>query len=182
MGAIKTSLSFDEFERLPDRPGKQELLQGELIELPPPESSHSRISLKIFKRLDEALESAHARGDAADLGDAFHETGYQLSRDVYVIPDVSVNHAAQEEGKYFQGSPAIAIEVISPSNSAEDLLRKTKVYFQFGAREVWQFYPNLRAVLVYTSPAQVSEVGEDDSLSTPLLPGFSLPIRDLLSE
>ena len=35
MGATTVHLSFEQFEALPDTPGKQELLEGELIELPP---------------------------------------------------------------------------------------------------------------------------------------------------
>lgn len=182
MGAIKTSLSFDEFERLPDRPGKQELLKGELIELPPAEFRHNQSSHRFLYRLKAALDAAHARGEALELGDVYLEMGYKLASDSYVQPDASVTHAGQAAQKYLGGSPAIAVEVISPSNSAEDLLRKTKIYFQFGAREVWQFYPKLGALLVYTSPAQVRELGGDDTLMTPLLPGFSLPIRDLLAE
>jgi Uma2 family endonuclease len=37
-------LTFKEFERLPDQPRKQELLEGELIELPPAELKHKRIT------------------------------------------------------------------------------------------------------------------------------------------
>jgi len=35
MGATTTRLTFEEFERLPEQPGKRELLKGELIEVPP---------------------------------------------------------------------------------------------------------------------------------------------------
>ena len=35
MGTVKTLLTFEAFEQLPDQPGKQELVRGELIEMPP---------------------------------------------------------------------------------------------------------------------------------------------------
>src|SRR6478736_4368048 len=115
MGTTTTTtlLTFKEFERLPDQPGKRELLKGELIELAPALLKHNRITHLIWKVMMPALEAAHARGEAAELGEVFHEMGYKLASDAYVQPDVSVTHAAQPEGKYFDLAPAIAIEVVS---------------------------------------------------------------------
>jgi hypothetical protein len=36
MGAVGTLLTFEQFEQLPDKDGRRELLEGELIEVPPP--------------------------------------------------------------------------------------------------------------------------------------------------
>src|SRR5262245_27584029 len=94
-------LTFEEFERLPDQPGKRELLERDLIELPPAELQHNRISHRIYKMLDAAVTAAHARCDAAELGEVYIEMGYKLSSNAYVQPDVSVTHRAQAEGKYF---------------------------------------------------------------------------------
>src|SRR5271154_4759982 len=109
MGAVKTLFTFEEFERMEFRPGKQELIHGELIELPPPEIKHQRISRRIFKPLDAAVEEAQARGEAIRLGVTYYETGYKFPGHSYLIPDVSVTHAKQSEDKYLEGAPAIAI-------------------------------------------------------------------------
>src|SRR5437764_9711450 len=121
MGAVKTTLTFEQFERLPDEPGKHELLKGELVELPPAEYSHNERSQEVFLRVYSAVQAAHASGEAAQLGKPFHEMGYKLANHSYVQPDVSVTHADQLVKKYLGGAPAIAIEVVSPSNSATDL-------------------------------------------------------------
>jgi Uma2 family endonuclease len=181
MGAItKMLLTFEEFEQMPERPGKQELLRGELIELPPPISQHNRDSMRIFKALEFGLDRAHDVREASELGEVFHEMGYKLPDGSYVQPDVSVSHARQSEKKYFEGSPAIAIEVVSPSNSAEELDLKTELYLEFGAREVWRFYPRTRHVVVHL-PDKVYVVKEDETLTTALLPGFALCVGDILS-
>src|SRR5439155_25652074 len=125
------------------------LLRGELIDLPPAELRHHRIADRIYDQLKAALSQAHAREEAMDLGEAFHEVGYQLAGHSWVQPDVSVTHAGQGEGKYFTGAPAISIEVVSSSNSAEDMDTKTYLYFQFGEREVWQMYPKTRRAVVH---------------------------------
>jgi len=181
MGAIKTLLTFEEFEQLPDQPGKRELLRGELVELPVAEFFHNEVSQNLFLRLHAALQLAHAEGRASELGSVRIEAGYKLAGDGYVQPDVSVTHAAQPVDRYLLGAPAIAIEVISPSNTARQMERKTKLYFEAGAREVWRVYSEDRCILVYL-PGRWHEVAEDEVLTTPLLPGLALPVRDVLGE
>jgi Uma2 family endonuclease len=179
MGATTVHLSFQEFEALPDSPGKQELLEGELIELPPAESKHNRVALRTTILLNEALTRAHADAKASELGEACHEMGYLLGPRTWLQPDVSITHAAQMEGKYFEGAPAIAIEIVSPSDRAGELRQKTELYFRFGAREVWRVFPNTRQVVVDV-PGSSSVLGENDTVSTTLLPGLALPVASML--
>jgi Uma2 family endonuclease len=178
MGAVKTLFTFEEFEKMEDKLGKQELIHGELIELPPPEIKHQRISRHIFKPLDAALEQAQARGDAIGLGETCYETGYKFPNDNYLIPDVSVTHAKQVEDKYLEGAPAIAVEILSPSNTAKLMDAKMKVYFEFGALEVWRVNQRKRNFTIYY-PDGSSVLVENGALTTPLIPGFSLRIADV---
>jgi Uma2 family endonuclease len=181
MGTAKTLLTFEEFEQLPDQPGKRELLQGELIELPPAKLRHNRIADRLFLRLSAALEGAHSQGSAAELGEVCREMGYKLANDAYVQPDVSITHAGQAEDEYFGGAPAIAVEIISPSNTARQMELKTTLYFQFGAREVWRINPEDRYILVYL-PGKWHVVAESESVATPLLPGLALPVAEILGK
>jgi Uma2 family endonuclease len=179
MGAAATTLlTFEEFERLPDRPGKRELLKGEPIEWPPPEFNHNDTSHEIYHRLYTALAEAHARGQAPDLGKVYIEMGYKLMEG-WVQPDVSVTYAGQTVGKYLEGAPAIVIEVVSPNHTAQDLDVKTELYFQFGAREVWRVYPKTKHVVVQVNGAS-RVVPEHESVTTPLLPGLALSVVDIL--
>ena len=181
MGTVKTLLTFEEFEQLPDQPGKQELVRGELIEMPPADLKHNRISHRIYKRLDAAIEQAHARGEARDLGEAFHEMGYLLPGECWLQPDVSVTHAGQSEAKYLVNAPAIAIEVISPSNTAKRIDAKAELYFQFGAREVWRFLPKKKQVMIQV-PGGAQVIGEDAVITTPLLPGLALTVKEIFGD
>ena len=87
MGTIRTILTFEEFENLPDQPGKCELIQGELLELPPAKLRHNRLSHRFYELLKTALSEAHSRGKAQDLGKACIEAGYYLSKDTWLQPD-----------------------------------------------------------------------------------------------
>jgi Uma2 family endonuclease len=64
------SLTFEQFERLPETPGKRELLEGELIELPAAEMAHNELGEELHARLKSGLADAHGRGEAAELGKA----------------------------------------------------------------------------------------------------------------
>ena len=180
MGVPTTSLlTFEEFERLPDQPGKRELVKGEVIELPPAKYRHNRTATRIYDRLRIALRRAHRRKEAAALGEVCIEMGYYLKPDGWLQPDASVTHAGQFVGEYIEQSPAIAIEVVSPRNSAEQMEAKLALYFEHGALEVWLIYQKARRAYVYVG-GQGRMVQESEAITTPLLPGFELILRDVL--
>ena len=168
-----TLLTFEEFENLPDEPGKSELLDGELIQLPPAEIDHMDISLLLYDTLRPIVQEA---GPAAGLGKVYHETGYQLGPRAWLVPDVSITHANQARTKYLQGAPALALEVISPSNSAEQVDRKIEKYLANGAREVWVFYPKTRRVQVHRK-GQIQEFRGE--LRSELIPGLRIDLEPL---
>src|SRR6266446_7930776 len=105
--ATTTLLTFAEFHRLPDSPGKRELLDGEILEMPPAKARHTKIQQRIHERL---------RPYALDLGEVYIEAGFKLGEHHWIQPDVSLvstrqDRANQPEG-YFEGAPLLAIEVI----------------------------------------------------------------------
>lgn len=74
------------------------------------------------------------------------------------------------------GGPALAIEVVSPSNRAEDLARKIHQHLNAGSKAVWIFYSRLRVVEVH-SFAGVRNVREPEVLKEEtLFPGWSLSL------
>ena len=76
--------------------------------------------------------------------------------------------------------PDLAVEVVSPSNLAEEIDSKITDYFQAGVRLVWVFYPDSGRVYVYQSPTQVSILERTDTLDGgEVLPGLQLPMAQL---
>jgi Uma2 family endonuclease len=77
-----------------------------------------------------------------------------------------------------EGAPDLAIEVLSPSDTATAMRRKVKQYFAAGSRAVWLVFPESREIEVRESasgPARV--LSESDALEAPeLLPGFSAKV------
>jgi Uma2 family endonuclease len=168
-----TLLSFEEFERLPDEPGKVELLDGELIQLPPAKLKH----MEVARRLNALLMRAVAKaGASAKLGDVYFETGYKFSSRRWLQPDVSIPYCDQPRGDYFESAPALAVEVISESNTAAQMDRKVEIYLSNGGVEVWLVYPDTRCVWVYREghAEQVKGV-----LRSSLLPGLEIDLAEL---
>jgi Uma2 family endonuclease len=76
--------------------------------------------------------------------------------------------------------PDLAIEIISPTNRAAELVALIDEYFRAGVRCVWVVYPNERRVHVYDSPTAIRGLTRDDTLDGgTLLPGFQLPLASL---
>ena len=77
--------------------------------------------------------------------------------------------------------PELMVEVISPTDDAEDVLIKAFDYLESGALLVWLIYPRVRTIHAYTSPDQPPRVFREESTldAGDVLPGFSVPVAAL---
>jgi Uma2 family endonuclease len=131
--------SFEEFEHLPDDPGKRELIDGQVIELPPPKLQDSKVARELFASLSSpALEEF-----------VWAEAGYRVAGG-WIQPDVSVQWPDQAvENGYLIGSPRIAVEVLSPAETASHIERKLTLLFSEKCAEVWVADPRSKTLVVY---------------------------------
>jgi Uma2 family endonuclease len=76
--------------------------------------------------------------------------------------------------------PDLAVEVLSASNTAQEMNRKLQEYFAAGTQLIWYVDPEAQGITVYTAPEQWIELGIEDVLDGGnVLPGFQLSIREL---
>ncbi len=76
--------------------------------------------------------------------------------------------------------PELPIEVVSASNTAEEILTKVREYFRAGCKRVWVVYPTEQQIYVYQSPTQARILTSADELDgEDILPGFRLPVASL---
>jgi len=106
------------------------------------------------------------------------------------IPDVSfVSWKQLPSGEFPKGpipllAPEIAIEVLSESNTREEMEKKRREYFAAGGTLVWEVDPETQTVHVYRAAEYESPtvLGVGDILAgDPVLPGFSLPVADIFN-
>ena len=146
--SVAARLTDEQFLNLPDVPGKQELLDGELISLPPAKRIHGMIARRFFELLRTVLHESRV----------WTEMGYRL-KNGWLQPDVSVNWPDQPEGEWFEGSPMIAIEIASRGNSDEEVDQKVEAYLAGGAAEVWVIRPRTISMTVFRSDSTVRVTG-----------------------
>jgi Uma2 family endonuclease len=79
--------------------------------------------------------------------------------------------------------PELAVEVVSLTNTAEEILAKIREYFRAGVQRVWVVYPAEELVYVYQSPTENRILSRKDELDgEEILPGFHLPVAELFGE
>ena len=118
------------------------------------------------------------------------ETGFILhtnpdGRDTVRAPDVGFISKARipEEGLpegYFQGAPDLAVEVVSPGDSHQDVEQKVLDYLDAGTKLIWIVQPRMRTITVYRSLKDVRILTENDTLDgNDVLPGFNIAVKEI---
>jgi Uma2 family endonuclease len=175
--AATTLLTSDQFLAMPeefDQHGnriKDELIGGEVVKMAFPSLPHDLIKNQINAVLLRSLDSRPELGLRSLVEIGTHVSDYDA-----FMPDVSVVQRSRlSDARIFQGAPNLAIEVVSPSDTAKHLKRKVDAYLEGGAKSVWIVYPEARSVMVHSGDS-VRELKGDQPLTDPLLPGFSTPV------
>lgn len=179
----KQEMTFEDLMHLPEDGYRHELTKGELLTMIPTGGQHGLLAL----RLGGAL-AAHI--DRHQLGlTCAAETGFILSRqpDTVRAPDVSfisrdrVPSQGVPEG-YWDLAPDLAVEVVSPSDSASDVRVKIREFLEAGTHLVWVVYPRLQVVEVHYPSGQVRVLGERDVLDgEDVVAGFSYSLAELFA-
>ncbi|HKB04201.1 MAG TPA: Uma2 family endonuclease [Gemmataceae bacterium] len=79
--------------------------------------------------------------------------------------------------------PDLAVEIVSRTNTFEEVIEKMQEYFRAGSRLVWVVIPGPSEVYAYTSPTATHIYTRTDELpGDPVLPGFRLPLAKLFEE
>lgn len=171
-------LTAEEFWALPEGEGKRELVRGELrVEMP--SGIHGDIALEIGSRL-------RSWAKAGKHGYTGVEAGYLLDShpDLLRLADVSYVHADRIPStgipeKHWELAPDLAVEVVSPSETADDVQEKVFDYLVAGTPMVWVIYHRTRQVVVHTSDGLARTLRGEDRLEFPQFPGFSCTVADL---
>ena len=187
VATMPTVMTTEDLLALPENGFKRWLIRGKLRQQPMTVRNrwHSRLLIRIAFLLESWLElQPLPRGSV--LGG---EVGVRLRRN----PDTTVGIdliyiaaalAAQEmEGTtLIDGVPVLAVEILSPSDTEEQINEKVDDYLLAGVQLVWVIDPHDRTVTIYR-PNQAPElVNIHQELSgEPHLPGFRVPVSQIFA-
>jgi Uma2 family endonuclease len=179
--ATETRYTPEDLLAMPDGEG-YELVDGRLVERKMGAES-SRVGGRLFSRLDRFCEGH-------DLGIAWPaDNGYQCFAHAPGLvrrPDVSFVRQGRLPGDrepkgWIKINPDLAVEVVAPNDSAEEVEGKLADYRKARVPLVWIIYPEARAARVHRIDGSAAYLLEDDELSgEDVIPGFRCPLREIL--
>lgn len=174
-------LTIEEYGRLPDDDlYRDELVRGRVVREPRPGGEHARLTARIAWILQRHV-SAH------EGGTVLAEGGFVISDSERTVRGADVAFVASERLSpedvpvgFVSMAPDVAIEIVSPSNSAADIQEKVFEYLDAGTRLVWVVYPTRREVAVYRSREDIRVLTESGALGgEDVLPGLEVPVEEL---
>jgi Uma2 family endonuclease len=178
----RVRFNYDDFLLFPNDGKRHEIIDGDHVMTPAPNIKHQRVSGNLFNALTNFLKVQKS-------GEAFAAPcDVVLSDEDIVEPDllfVSAARAAIITEQNVQGPPDLIVEILSAATRKTDEIVKRKLYERYGVREYWIVDPELETVKIHRLTDQgyvrAAELAREanDILSTPLLPGFQMPLAEL---
>ncbi len=180
MGAT-TRVGLDKFLKVQEAEERvrYELDEGEIIMTPSPTARHNEIRSRIYRALRDFVRMRQ-------FGYVTSETDFLLSPDTVRKPDIafvarSHYQRLNVDRSPLEGAPALAVEIISPSNLAQDTFKKIHQYLASGSQLVWVVYPMMKMIAVHDGSGS-HEVTQGFLEAPQLLPGFKLPLVEIFEE
>jgi Uma2 family endonuclease len=169
----------EELMALPKDGYKRELLNREIV-MSPAGSKHGRLIMR-FASAFTVFVYQHKLGEVFD-----GQTGFRMkSRDV-LIPDISFVGKSRLAGLhevtegFFEGSPDLAIEFRSPSDTPKRFAQKVSQYFGNDTLLAWGMNSRNRTVSIYRGADVVRTLDEGDELTgDDVVPGFVIPVAKI---
>lgn len=180
-------LTYQDFLLFPDDGKRHELIDGVHYVTPSPNLSHQELVGRLHLAIGNFLATRR------HLGRVFvAPLDVVMSNYDVVEPDLLFVAGDQQSiltEANVQGPPALVIEVLSPGTRRRDERLKRRLFDRRGVREYWTVDPKASRVSVCRRSADGSltivsnlEAAMGDTLTTPLLPDFSLSLKNLFSE
>ncbi len=177
----RDSVTLEEFQRMPEEDAfRVELSRGRVVREPRPGAEHGLIVGRVVRILGSEAE---ARG----VGVVVTETGFLLGTEPPTVrgPDaafIARDPAAPAPRGPWTEPPTLAIEVVSPSNTAVEIQEKVLEYLEAGAELVWVIDPASRSVTAWRPPGEAHVHREGEILEVGgALKGFSLPVAEIFA-
>jgi Uma2 family endonuclease len=171
-----------DLDQLPEEPFlSYEIIDGELIVSRRPHLRHAAIIGKLCAQVYPAIR--------ATGGVLLVEPGIVWSDEAEdnVAPDIAIvlsDRLHLATGRALSGTPNMVMEVVSEGSVEIDYVKKRALYARTGAQEYWIIDWLRRSIEVWTFTEQAAQVvtyGIGQTITTPLLPGVSIAVEDLLS-
>jgi Uma2 family endonuclease len=144
---------YSDYARLPDDGNRYEVIDGELLVTPAPSTDHQHVLLNLAVALREFVSREGVGVVLPDI-DLLFVTGQFLRPDLVVVPNSS---RAGITRRGVEQPPALVVEILSPTSSSIDRVKKPRRYGDFGVPAYWVVDPEERVVWVWRFAAGATE-------------------------
>jgi Uma2 family endonuclease len=179
MGTTTGLVTVADLDKLPklDEGRWYELHHGEVVIMTRPVMKHYRIQRRLARLHESASGDMIVGTELAFRAEPEHE---------FRIAGVAAVHKqrwdAVDPNGYLTGAPDIVIEVLSPSNTASEMLDKRELCLKNGCREFWIVNPDRRTVEVATSEGQFRIYSNDAEIRIQSFGGTAIKVSDIFEE
>jgi Uma2 family endonuclease len=181
MSTTLQRMTADELFTMPEDGFRYELVKGELRKTSPAGSEHGAIIFNLSILLGQHIK-------ANNLGQGFGaETGFKLASNPDTVRAADIAFVRRERipaagipKNFWQIAPDLAVEVLSPGDTLEEVEEKVEDWLSAGTRAVWIVSPKRRSVTVYRSMTDVTRLSEADDLDAgEVVPGFRCKVAEI---
>ena len=179
---IEDVLTVADLDLMPDDANRYEIIEGEILVSRAPGLTHQSVFGNLFNGIKNYLSEN-------PLGEVWATPGVIFDDFNGVIPDLVFVTAKRRKdiasGERITGAPELVIEILSPGteNERRDRFIKLKLYAKFGVKEYWLVNPASRGIDIYRLSGRTlklaATLGEDDEITSPLLPGYSCKVASV---
>ena len=174
-------VTADELLEMDSRDIKGELIRGVFCEKMSAKVKHGQVAISLGSFL---FTHVRPRRLGRVIGT---DAGVLLERNPDTVREPDIGFISAERlpleadiPGYLEVIPDLVTEIISPSDRPTQIHDKTRMWLSYGVRIVWEVYPERREVRVHRLGQPYTVLGEDDTLDGgDVLPGFSIPVRDI---
>jgi Uma2 family endonuclease len=178
--ATKTGATVDDVLRLSEQGERYELIGGELIPMTPTSLEHADVESQVGLVFNNYVRPRR-------LGKVFvGEPLFQLDEPggLARAPDVAYVRlerlmAQKSLAGAFCGAPDLAVEIVSPSNTADAIQQKVQDWLAHGTLAVLVVYPANRNVVLWGSNGAVIRSADEELDLNSAIPGFRCKTSEL---
>jgi Uma2 family endonuclease len=145
--------TYEEFLEVTKDIDRAEFIDGEIIMQATPTAQHQSIVLNIASEFRNFFLGRNCKPFIAPFDIILQDETGEIKR---VQPDISIicGYNLTNENQ-FKGVPSLIVEVVSPSNAADDYVKKLNLYMRFGVEEYWIVSPKNRTIQIFNLENEV---------------------------
>ena len=177
---ISAKFTYEDLQLIPPDRNRYEIIDGELLVSPSPDTLHQTILLNLAGELRLHVRKHRLGRVFVALYDVVFSSSTVLEPDVMFVSHARLNIIGK---KNLSSAPDLAVEVLSESTAQVDREVKSKQYARHGVPELWLIDPESQMVEMFRLEQGEYELATrltfGQALISSLFPGWTLPVASL---